>query len=147
MISILHCPYQHHVDLILDFVPQAIHIPGNFFFIPLSLSNSNVQLVEILFLFFDCHILLSQVLQLLEQIDLIIFGHEFSLQLGYHSVLILYLLFFSTCPLILQFIPPKCCMSFKPGDNMSHLKFTFEVFYNHFLHNKFFQRFKYSHDL
>ena len=78
---------------------QAIYISGNFFLISLSLSSFDVQPIELLCVLLNCHPLLSQVLHLPEQVDLIIFGHELSLQLGYHYVPILYLLLSLASPL------------------------------------------------
>jgi hypothetical protein len=103
-------------------------VPRNFFLILLSLSNPDIQLVEFLHVLFHYHTLLPQVLQLLEQIYLILFGHEFSLHISFHLIQILYLMFSFSSPLSLQFIPPQCFMSFQSGDSMSHLFFLIDIF-------------------
>jgi hypothetical protein len=85
LISILHSSDGYHAHLILDIVSQAIHIPGNFLIITLSMTCFDVQLIEFLCVFFNCHQLLSQVLYPPEQSDLIISWDELCLHLCNHS--------------------------------------------------------------
>jgi hypothetical protein len=106
MISILHVSNCRHVDFVLNLISQAIDVLGNFFLVSLSLSNHDVQSIEILHVFLHSHSLPSQVLQYLEQAYLVIFGYEFSLYLGYHSIPTPNILFSLGSPISLQFIPP-----------------------------------------
>jgi len=47
LIRIFHYPHFHHVDRILDFISQAINIPGNFFFVILPMSFSYVHPIKL----------------------------------------------------------------------------------------------------
>jgi hypothetical protein len=112
LIRILYSPDCRHIEFIMNFVSRAINVPGNLLLISLPFSSSNVQFIELLCVLLHSQSSLSQVLHPPEQIYLVILGHEFFLQLGYHSIPTLDLLFAFAPPIALQFIPPQCCMSF-----------------------------------
>ena len=82
----LVCVFNHsdylHIELILNFVPQAINVSGNFIFVSFPLSISNVQLIELLCVLLHSQSSLSQVLHPPEQTYLVILGYEFLLQLA-----------------------------------------------------------------
>jgi len=127
----LVCVFNHsdylHIEFILNFVPQAINVSGNFIFVSFPLSISNVQLIELLCVLLHSHTSLSQVLHPPEQTYLVILGYEFHLKLGYHSIPTLDI-FFSLSPSVgLQFIPPQHCMSLQSTANMPYLFLLFDI--------------------
>jgi hypothetical protein len=68
LIRILHISHCHHANLILDFIPQSINVPRNFFFIILPVSCSYVQLIKLFGILFHRKNFMSQMLKLPEHI-------------------------------------------------------------------------------
>jgi hypothetical protein len=101
LISIFHRSDGYHAHLILDIISQAIHVSGNFFIIALLMICPDVQSIEFLSVFFNCHQLLSQVMHSPEQSNLIIPGDEFRLHLRDHPVPALDLLLALAAPVSL----------------------------------------------